>query len=119
MMGKMFQRLYAYDMLPAGEIAIFDAAECDAKAHTQTWDDMVRQQEQGVYPATFEKITLPAIMLHGDYDVHPGDMIYAGLKKHIPQLEYEHWEKCGHDPWLERYAREDFFKVLRKWLASH
>lgn len=118
-MGKMFQRLYAYELLPANELAAFDAAEYDAKAHTQTWDDMVRQQELGVYPASFEKIVAPAIMLHGDHDVHPSEMIFKSLRQHIPHLEYEHWEKCGHDPWLERHVREDFFKVLKQWLSEH
>jgi len=114
-MGKMFQRLYAYDLLPAREMSAFDVAQCDAAAHRQTWDDMVKQQEM----VSFEKIVAPSIMLHGDYDVHPGDMIFAGLKKHIPHLEYEHWEKCGHNPWLEQYARRDFFQTLKRWLNSH
>ena len=57
-------------------------------------------------------------MLHGAYDPHPGRMIQAGLAPYLPQIEYREWERCGHDPWCERYARDEFFAVLSIWLAG-
>jgi pimeloyl-ACP methyl ester carboxylesterase len=44
-------------------------------------------------------------------------MIRASLEPHIPQLEYHEWERCGHFPWLEKAVRDEFFTVLRAWLA--
>jgi pimeloyl-ACP methyl ester carboxylesterase len=91
----------------------------DLRAHTETWNDMVRLQEEGVYPAAFEAIRSPVLMLHGDYDPHPGPMIRASLAPYLPQLEYHELARCGHSPWNERFAREAFFGVLRDWLARH
>lgn len=44
----------------------------DLRAHTETWNDMIRLQEAGVYPAAFAAIRSPVLMLHGTYDPHPG-----------------------------------------------
>ncbi|MFO7958219.1 MAG: alpha/beta hydrolase [Candidatus Brocadiia bacterium] len=91
----------------------------DVPAHTETWADMLRLQEEGVYPAAFSAIESPVLMLHGAYDPHPGPMIRDGLRRYIPQLEYREWERCGHRPWAERAVRGEFFAVLREWLRRH
>jgi pimeloyl-ACP methyl ester carboxylesterase len=91
----------------------------DVRAHTETWADMLRLQEEGVYPAAFSAIEAPVLMLHGACDPHPGRMIRDGLRRHIPQLEYREWERCGHRPWAERAVREEFFAVLTEWLRRH
>ena len=89
----------------------------DALAHTQTWSDMLRLQSEGVYPGQFTLIESPVLMLHGDYDPHPGEMIRACLAPHIARFEYRQLEECGHSPWRERFAREGFFRLLREWLC--
>ena len=92
--------------------------EFDGVANRQTWDDMVRLQENGTYPAAFAAIQVPVRMLHGSFDPHPGAMIRDSLEPYIPQLEYREWERCGHIPWLERAAHREFFRVLHEWLGS-
>lgn len=88
----------------------------DKQAHRETWDDMMRLQDEGVYPAAFRSIRSPVLMLHGAYDPHPGSMIRDSLRPHIPQLEYREWERCGHHPWRERLVREEYFIFLKEWL---
>jgi pimeloyl-ACP methyl ester carboxylesterase len=110
-----------YDYCPVGAGADEDnvTEPFDACAHTETWSDMVRFQEEGVYPAAFATITSPVLMLHGGYDPHPGQMIRASLEPYIPQLEYREWERCGHRPWVEQHCREEFFAVLHDWVLRH
>jgi pimeloyl-ACP methyl ester carboxylesterase len=88
----------------------------DDRAHRETWEDMIRQQEAGLYPAAFAAIESPVLMLHGALDPHPGAMIRDGLRPYLPQLEYREWDRCGHYPWIERTVRDDFFQVLHEWL---
>ena len=114
---RLSELVYQVDPLPSEPDP--DAPEFDVLAHEQTWQDMLRQQEQGVYPAAFSAIRAPVIMLHGDYDPHPGTMIRDHLRPLIPQLEYVEFAHCGHDPWRERQAREPFFETLIDWLARH
>jgi len=106
--------LYSCDLASEDQ----ELADCDARAHDETWHDMLRLEREGVVPAAFSAIRGPAIMLHGAVDPHPGRMILASLKPHIPQLEYREWERCGHYPWLEKAAREIFFAELKEWLDA-
>lgn len=89
----------------------------DVKAHIETWKDMLRCQENGQFPESFSRILSPVMMLHGSYDPHPGKMIRDSLKEHVPQLEYREFERCGHQPSIERFAREQFFTIIHDWLA--
>jgi pimeloyl-ACP methyl ester carboxylesterase len=113
--GRLIQPLYTYEGMPGDP----GPEACDAAANLETWGDMLRLQAEGVYPAAFAAIKAPVLMLHGTFDPHPGPMIRAGLKPHLPQLEYRELERCGHFPWLERWAHEEFFAVLHGWLAAH
>lgn len=91
----------------------------DAQAHHETWDDMMRQQAEGIYPSAFAAIKVPILMVHGAFDPHPGRLIFAGLRPYLPQLEYRELERCGHYPWLERAAADGFFALVREWLAEN
>ena len=92
--------------------------EVDAVANRETWDDMMRLQADRTYPAAFASIRVPVLMLHGSFDPHPGALIRDSLKPYVPQLEYREFERCGHVPWLERAAHEEFLRALREWLGA-
>jgi pimeloyl-ACP methyl ester carboxylesterase len=111
--GRIFETIYCCD--PTAEPGEID--RCDARAHEETWRDMLRLQAEDVYPAAFAAIRSPVLMLHGAFDPHPGEMIRDGLARYLPQLEYREWERCGHEPWRERAVREKFFGALLEWLA--
>jgi pimeloyl-ACP methyl ester carboxylesterase len=113
--GELILPLYACELITTDQ----EIEACDARAHRETWDDMLRLQARGVYPAAFSAIEAPVLMLHGAADPHPGRMILASLRPYLPQIEYHEWERCGHYPWLERAVRDEFFQVLRNWLARH
>jgi len=108
----------AYDPLPIDDGAL-ESGAFDMQGHTETWQDMVRCQEAGIYPQSFSDITIPVLMLHGADDPHPGTMIRDSLKPYIPRLEYHEFSRCGHDPEIERYAKDEFFTVLSNWLTRN
>ena len=113
--GELLLPLYSNDLIATDT----ETEEVDARAHEETWADMIRLQAEGTYPAAFAVIDAPVIMLHGVDDPHPGQMIRSTLVLYLPQLEYTEWERCGHYPWLERHAHREFFRVLRDWLSHH
>jgi len=93
--------------------------EVDARAHDETWDDMLRLQTEGVYPAAFSAIKVPVLMVHGAFDPHPGGLTTQTLRPYLPQLDYRELEHCGHYPWIERAAGAAFFSLVRDWLGRH
>ena len=110
--GRVMTQVDSCDLIAAED----EMLPCDARGFQETWQDMLQQQHQGVYPAAFAGIHMPVIMLHGAVDPHPGPMIRSSLSAYLPQLEYHEWQKCGHYPWLEKSVRDEFYTVLRKWL---
>jgi pimeloyl-ACP methyl ester carboxylesterase len=90
----------------------------DAKANRETWDDMLRLQASGAIPASLARVRCPVLMLHGDFDPHPGPAIRDSLVPHVAGLVYRELARCGHEPWRERAARAPFFDALRAWLRD-
>jgi pimeloyl-ACP methyl ester carboxylesterase len=110
---------HLYDFSPLPEEPDPETPAFDGIAHDETWQDMLRLQESGHFPGAFVAIRSPVLMLHGSYDPHPGASTRDTLRRFIPQLEYVELARCGHSPWRERFARDEFFDVLRKWIALH
>jgi len=111
--GQLLEAVYSYELEPHTDETEYH----DSQGHRESWQDMLRLQREEVYPARFSRIGVPALMVHGAEDPHPGDAIYASLRGVMPQLEYVELARCGHYPWWERHAKEAFFAVLRDWLA--
>lgn len=113
-LGRLLEPLYIYDSLAD---ATDETEEYDRVGHDESWRDMLRLQKRGAYPSAFAGIPVPVLMLHGDWDPHPGRMTLATLQPHLPQLEYIELKNCGHYPWREREARASFYEALRDWLS--
>lgn len=111
--GQVATRVFGHDLDTAIPVPTVDAV-----AHHETWSDMSRLIDGGVYPAAFAAITCPVLMIHGLDDPHPGPLTRDDLRAHIPHLEYLELEECGHSPWLERRARHVFFDALLPWIAA-
>jgi len=64
------------------------------------------------YPAAFASVDCPVLLVHGDYDPHPGPLVRASLDPYVRDLTYVEIPRCGHSPWREREGRAPFFKLL-------
>ena len=114
-MGLLATEAQSFDPLGHEE----NELPADAQGHHETWQDVLRLQQQGIEPAAFGTIRAPVLLLHGENDPHPGAAIRDTLRRFIPQLEYSSFALCGHVPWRERYAREEFLRTLETWLLQH
>ena len=90
---------------------------CDEQGFRETWNDVISLQERGIQPAEFARIKAPVTMIHGDEDPHPGLLIYKSLVTFIQHLQYREVPKCGHTPWIERAAKDQFFQILMECLS--
>lgn len=110
--GSALMRAESYDLVDESAENISP----DAVGNVETWEDVLRLQHEGIEPNSFSAIKARVLMLHGDVDPHPGVETRDLLRRFIPKLEYIGLERCGHEPWRERYAREPFLDILRKWI---
>lgn len=57
-------------------------------------------------------ITCPVLAIHGMQDPHPHEGVEEPLRKTISNFKFVLLENCGHTPWNEEYAKDQFYKVL-------
>jgi len=62
------------------------------------------------------KIKCPVVAIHGDYDPHPYLGVQAPLSNVLQTFQFFLLEKCGHDPWSELYAKDEFYRILKNEL---
>lgn len=83
------------------------------------WDDFVKLRDiPNHIKSEFSKINIPVTLIQGDYDPHPIKEVHAFLKDSIPQTKLYELKNCGHYPWIEKYAKDDFYKILEKELKQ-
>jgi pimeloyl-ACP methyl ester carboxylesterase len=108
-LGSIYSRIQAFK--PFGD-CFDDALHFDKEGFKQTWSNAILLQKQNIQPAEFANIRAAVTMIHGKDDPHPGKLIYKSLARHIQNLRYFDLPRCGHKPWIEKYAKDDFYKLL-------
>lgn len=87
--------------------------------HKRVWWDFVKLRDQpGYLRREFSKITVPAVVIHGAFDPHPMEGIRPFLESCLPQVRFHILPQCGHYPWIERQAKDRFYRILRSELRD-
>jgi pimeloyl-ACP methyl ester carboxylesterase len=80
----------------------------------QVWSEFVTLRDtRGYLSEKFSRITVPTVVIHGEYDPHPIDGIQPFLESCLGNVQFHVMPKCGHYPWIERHARDRFYELLR------
>lgn len=79
----------------------------------KVWNEASALRSSGALLEEGKKIKCPVVAIHGDYDPHPWQGIKEPLELILTDFEFFLLEKCGHDPWKEKQAREEFYRILR------
>jgi pimeloyl-ACP methyl ester carboxylesterase len=69
--------------------------------------------EGGLLKAS-RQIICPVVAIQGDYDVRPAALVNESLSRAHKDFKFILLEKCGHLPWMEKFARDKFYEILRK-----
>ncbi|MBN2487927.1 MAG: alpha/beta hydrolase, partial [Methanosarcinaceae archaeon] len=54
----------------------------------------------------------PVVAIHGDYDPHPATGIEEPLSRIVKDFRFILLKNCGHYPWMERDAKNKFYKII-------
>lgn len=114
-LGAVYMGAESYELLD-GTSESADGLPADEPGHRETWEDALRLQREGIEPEAFRAVAARVLMIHGAVDPHPGEATRDLLRRFIPQLEYLEIDRCGHEPWRERHARDRFVESVREWL---
>jgi pimeloyl-ACP methyl ester carboxylesterase len=101
----------------------FDPLSCECPQveyrydiYEKVWKEAQELRRGGDLVALGKHIPCPVVAIHGDYDPHPADGVRIPLLSVIKKFKFILLKKCGHRPWLERYARDKFYKIIEEEL---
>ncbi len=86
----------------------------------KTMNEAQDLRRNGFFLKVGRNIRCPVYIIHGNYDSHP----FLGVKKPLlkiflkSQIKFYLLQKCGHKPWIEKYASSKFYSILKKILAK-
>lgn len=110
--GELFSKTDSYAPIKSDVNTI----ECQGDIFQSVWKEASELRRTGKLLEYGKQINCPVIAMHGDYDPHPAEGIQEPLSRIIKDFKFILLKKCGHTPWLEKEAKERFFKELKNML---
>lgn len=109
---ELFSKSDSFDPLPPAPDA-YDDIDFQSRIFQSVWPEAADLRRSGTLIAQAAHIQCPVVAIHGDYDPHPAEGVEAPLTDALNDFRFILLENCGHIPWIERQAREEFYDVLR------
>jgi pimeloyl-ACP methyl ester carboxylesterase len=103
----------SYDPLPHDD----DVLEMQFKIFQNVWNEAQELRRSGRLLELASAIQCPVMAIHGDYDPHPADGVKKPLSRVLKDFRFVLIKNCGHKPWIERQARDEFYRILREELG--
>ena len=110
--GQLFSRVDSFDSL-----SHTSEVDCHWDIFSSVWPQAAALRRSGALLALGKDIKCPVVSIHGDYDPHPADGVRLPLSSVLKDFRFILLEKCGHVPWFERQARDNFYEILGKELC--
>jgi len=116
-LGALTSRTDSFDPIPTS--AEPDGAEpvrARGDVFERVWSEAAELRRSGELLALGRNIRCPVVAIQGDYDPHPAEGVQEPLSRTLKHFRLVTLKDCGHTPWCERQAREEFYRVLEREL---
>jgi pimeloyl-ACP methyl ester carboxylesterase len=110
--GALFSKADAYDPIKYKP----DVFDYQVDIFQSVWKDAAELRRSGKLLALGKHIKCPVIAIHGDTDPHPAEGVQKPLSAILKDFRFILLKNCGHMPWIERQARVEFYRILKKEL---
>jgi len=115
-LGAYVSMVDAFDPIP-GSIDR-SAIDCRADIYSAIWNEAEELRTSGELLRLAGSIRCPVTAVHGAYDPHSADGVQKPLERLLKNFQFILLKECGHEPWIERNARETFFQILHQLLSK-
>lgn len=109
-LGALFDKTDTCEALPVPH----EGPGFDQRIYDGIWPEAEKLRSSGELLAMAGRVKCPVIAIHGDYDPHPAEGVRGSLSHVVPDFRFYLLKKCGHTPWRERYARDEFYRILKE-----
>lgn len=116
--GALFSKADTYDPISQASHDV-DAVDYRLDIFQRVWPEAAALRSSGKLLDLGKQILCPVVAIHGDYDPHPAAGVEQPLASVLKDFRFVLLTHCGHRPWIEQSAREDFFRILKKELDTN
>lgn len=113
-LAQLFIKSDSYDPITMN----IELIEAQYELFRSVWCDAVKQRENAKLLLLGKQIQCPVVAIHGDYDPHPAEGVWKPLSKVLNNFHYFILENCGHYPWIERQAKDQFYVRLKDQILN-
>jgi len=110
--GKLMAQADSFDPLPFDNEELYVQYEI----YHCVWQEAEELRESGKLLEQGKKIRCPVVAIHGDYDSSPPEGIEEPLSKILKDFRFILLNNCGHYPWIERTAKDNFYEIIKNEL---
>ena len=107
--GELFSKADAFDPIKDDS----DKIIYNYDIFQNVWKEAVKVRKSGLLLDIGSKIKCPVVAIHGDYDPHPFEGVKEPLSSRLKDFRFILIENCGHKPWIEKQAKDKFYKILK------
>ncbi|MCE5199371.1 MAG: alpha/beta hydrolase [Armatimonadota bacterium] len=112
-LGALLSRADTCDPLPPSPDE-GDSVDAEGRSYHGVLAEVQRMRQDGLLLELAHRIACPVVALHGDCDTRPIAGVEEPLSSILPDFRMIVLRNCGHDPWKERQARDEFYRILRQ-----
>jgi pimeloyl-ACP methyl ester carboxylesterase len=110
-LGKLASKTDAYD--PVDEEPVEgDSVGLQGEIFQGVWSEAAKMRRDGRLLELANQVRCPVVAIHGDYDPHPAEGVQEPLSQRLEEFRFILLRQCGHTPWIERQARQEFYAIL-------
>lgn len=88
------------------------ADKTDSEMHNKVWREAAKLRTDGELLKCFKNVKSRLYLIQGEYDPHPAKGVTIPLQENGVRCEIHILKKCGHSPFMEKYARGEFYKII-------
>lgn len=96
---------------------VYDVPPGQYRIYMMVWGEARDMRSSGELLEIAKDVTCPVVAIHGEQDPHPAEGVRESLSSVLSDFRFILLPHCGHEPWLERSARTQFFRILGEELG--
>jgi pimeloyl-ACP methyl ester carboxylesterase len=118
-LGELASKTDTYDPIPLDfDLPPPSISEKGGEIYAGVWPEAAAIRRTGGLLPIVRRIECPVVAIHGEYDPTPVEAVAVSLTATLRDFRIVILEKCGHEPWRERWAVDKFYEILEGQLIA-
>ena len=110
--GGLMDKADSFSPNPHKDGTDLDMSKFGADIYERVWPEADKMRKSGQLLEEGKKIVCPVVAIQGDYDPHPAIGVKEPLEKVLKDFHFILLKNCGHHPWYEKEAKDNFYQIL-------